>query len=268
MTFGLIYWWKIPFWLSWKPLSVWCLCISNKQEPTWSCWANRRGCSSILTWGISKTAIKCWGAGRDLHGWYLRVSCGSHVKFSSWSVRSAEILFPRITWCCTELFSRDPCDPLRWYCCGLCGCRLSIMVISVPGVCQLPFHRANVPVCRPFLGDEKWKTLVNPLLSVRWIGMPSESSSKPNSKPQHGQITYVGQPCSSCGGSGKRSYPQMGQINSFLLMMMVFVILFSLSRKYIFYDMVPRDTRDPRWSRQQNRHGSHPAVPVEICRGE
>ena len=45
------------------------------------------------------------------------------------------------------------------------------MVISVPGVCQLPFHCANVPVCRPFLGDEKWKTLVNPMLPVGGIGV-------------------------------------------------------------------------------------------------
>lgn len=44
------------------------------------------------------------------------------------------------------------------------------MEISVPGVPQLPFHCANVPVCRPFLGIEKWKTLVNPMLPVGGIG--------------------------------------------------------------------------------------------------
>lgn len=46
------------------------------------------------------------------------------------------------------------------------------MGISVLGVFQLPFHRANVPIGRPFLGIEEWKTLVNPLLSVSGIGVP------------------------------------------------------------------------------------------------
>ena len=45
------------------------------------------------------------------------------------------------------------------------------MDIPVPNVLQLPFHRANVPVGRPFLGVEKWKTLVNPMLPVGGIGV-------------------------------------------------------------------------------------------------
>jgi hypothetical protein len=46
------------------------------------------------------------------------------------------------------------------------------MEISVLGVFQLSFHRANIPVGRPFLGVEKWKTLVNPMLPVGGIGVP------------------------------------------------------------------------------------------------
>lgn len=45
------------------------------------------------------------------------------------------------------------------------------MGISVLGVFQLPFHCANIPVGRPFLGIEKWKTLVNPMLPVGGIGV-------------------------------------------------------------------------------------------------
>ena len=45
------------------------------------------------------------------------------------------------------------------------------MEISVPGVLQLPFHCANVPVGRTFLGIEEGKTLVNPMLPVGGIGV-------------------------------------------------------------------------------------------------
>lgn len=45
------------------------------------------------------------------------------------------------------------------------------MEISVFGALQLSFHCANIPVGRPFLGIEKWKTLVNPMLPVGGIGV-------------------------------------------------------------------------------------------------
>ena len=45
------------------------------------------------------------------------------------------------------------------------------MEISVPGVLQLPFHCANVPVGRPFLRVEEGKTQVDPMLPVGGIGV-------------------------------------------------------------------------------------------------
>ena len=73
----------------------------------------------------------------------------------------------------------------------------------------------------PFLGIEEGETLVNPLLSVRGIGVSFgvvvEAELEAAARADH----VSGAAVSSRGGSGKRSYPQTGQINSFLLMTMV-----------------------------------------------
>lgn len=83
---------------------------------------------------------------------------------------------------------------------------------------QLPSHNPFILICWLFLTEKKENPLFIHRCRYYENESPLDSSSNPNSKPQHEQITYVGYPKSSHGGSDILSKPHTRQIYVFVLL--------------------------------------------------